>query len=477
VSGAPSSPGTDTSSVLVVDDDEAMAGTIVEVLGTGGISATAVTTATAAITRERELRPAVVVCDQRLPDMSGLELCAAIRAIDPDVSLILLTGHASLDSAIAAVGQIDQYLIKPVAPDELVQCVVAGAQRSAQRRAERHEAEQAATRLAAIIEGTDDAVVSMTLDGTITGWNGGAERLFGYRAVEAVGQPASILVPSDRPDDLVDILGDIRRGRHVSHFETVRMHKDSSILNVSLTVSPIRTSAGDLVGAAWIARDITDRLAAEELRQQLDSAAARHHQALQINDSIVQYLVVAQAKLQIGDVSGGAAALDESLTRARGLIDELFPSAPPSVESDATAQARSEDAAPIRPGVRRVVVADDSADIRELVRLLLELGDNFAVVAEAADGHEAVAAAGEHQPDLVLLDHSMPNLDGLTALPMIRGAAPESVVVMLSGFSADRLAETALQRGATAYITKADLAGSLVPELERIFGDEARRTG
>jgi diguanylate cyclase (GGDEF)-like protein len=134
----------DTADVLVVDDDEAMAGTIVEVLGTGALDATAVTTGSAAITRAKELHPSVVVCDQRLPDMSGLELCAAIRAIDPDVSLILLTGHASLDSAIAAVGQIDQYLIKPAPPEELVQSVIAGAQRSAQRRRARAAAEREA---------------------------------------------------------------------------------------------------------------------------------------------------------------------------------------------------------------------------------------------------------------------------------------------------------------------------------------------
>ena len=90
--------------VLVVDDDPAMAGTLVEILTGRGLTAIGVTSAGAAIVRERELHPAVVICDQRLPDMSGLELCAAIRSIDADLSLILLTGYTSLDSAIAAVG-------------------------------------------------------------------------------------------------------------------------------------------------------------------------------------------------------------------------------------------------------------------------------------------------------------------------------------------------------------------------------------
>jgi diguanylate cyclase (GGDEF)-like protein len=109
----------------------------VEILDLNGITAAAATSATAAINAERELHPSVVVCDQRLPDMSGLDLCAAIRAIDPDVSLILLTGHATLDTAIAAVGQIDQYLTKPAPPDELVRCVIAGTERAENRRAER----------------------------------------------------------------------------------------------------------------------------------------------------------------------------------------------------------------------------------------------------------------------------------------------------------------------------------------------------
>jgi diguanylate cyclase (GGDEF)-like protein len=127
--------------VLVVDDDPAMAGTLVEILTSRGLSAIGVTSAGAAIVRERELHPAVVICDQRLPDMTGLDLCAAIRSIDADVSLILLTGYASLDSAIAAVGQIDQYLTKPVPVEELLDSVAAGVSRTEQRVKERIAAE------------------------------------------------------------------------------------------------------------------------------------------------------------------------------------------------------------------------------------------------------------------------------------------------------------------------------------------------
>jgi diguanylate cyclase (GGDEF)-like protein len=137
-----SSNGERAVQVLVVDDDPAMAGTLVEIFTSRGLAAVGVTSAGAAIIRERELHPAVVVCDQRLPDMSGLDLCATIRTMDPDVSLILLTGYASLDSAIAAVGQIDQYLTKPVPVDDLVQSVEAGVARTEQRVRERIAAEE-----------------------------------------------------------------------------------------------------------------------------------------------------------------------------------------------------------------------------------------------------------------------------------------------------------------------------------------------
>jgi diguanylate cyclase (GGDEF)-like protein len=137
-----SSNGERAVQVLVVDDDPAMAGTLVEIFTSRGLAAIGVTSAGAAIIRERELHPSVVICDQRLPDMSGLDLCATIRTMDPDVSLILLTGYASLDSAIAAVGQIDQYLTKPVPVNDLVESVEAGVARTEQRVRERIAAEE-----------------------------------------------------------------------------------------------------------------------------------------------------------------------------------------------------------------------------------------------------------------------------------------------------------------------------------------------
>jgi two-component system CheB/CheR fusion protein len=129
--------------------------------------------------------------------------------------------------------------------------------------------------LAAIVESSDDAIVSKALDGTITSWNPAAERLFGYTADEAIGRPIWILAAPDRKNEMPAILERIRRGETVEHYETVRRRKDGSLIDISLTVSPIRDEKGRIVGASKIARDISERKRAEE-RQRILSAELSH---------------------------------------------------------------------------------------------------------------------------------------------------------------------------------------------------------
>ncbi len=117
--------------------------------------------------------------------------------------------------------------------------------------------------LAAIVESSDDAIISKDLRGIVTSWNSGAEHIFGYTADEMIGQPIAKLAPLDMQDEMPAILVRIRRGERVQHYETVRMHKEGRRLNISLTVSPIRDSFGTIIGASKIARDITDRKLAE----------------------------------------------------------------------------------------------------------------------------------------------------------------------------------------------------------------------
>jgi PAS domain S-box-containing protein len=121
------------------------------------------------------------------------------------------------------------------------------------------QAEQASQRLAAIVESSGDAIVSKDLNGVIASWNQGAERLFGYTAEETIGKPVTLLIPPERHDEEQSILERIRRGESIEHFETVRRRKDGSLLDISLTVSPIRDTKGNIVGASKIARDITRR--------------------------------------------------------------------------------------------------------------------------------------------------------------------------------------------------------------------------
>ncbi|MCJ9672053.1 MULTISPECIES: PAS domain S-box protein [unclassified Neorhizobium] len=129
-------------------------------------------------------------------------------------------------------------------------------------------AHDAAAFLAAIIESSEDAIVSKSLQGIITTWNKGAERLFGYNAVEALGKPITILIPEDRLDEEPAILARIHAGERVDHFETIRRRKDGTLLDISLTISPIRNSDGKIIGASKIARDISERKRAAE-RQDL----------------------------------------------------------------------------------------------------------------------------------------------------------------------------------------------------------------
>jgi PAS domain S-box-containing protein len=133
----------------------------------------------------------------------------------------------------------------------------------------RQRGESAAHQLAAIVESSDDAIVSKDLNGIITSWNEGAERLFGYSAAEVIGKSITLLIPADRQDEEPHILARIRRGERIDHYETVRQRKDGSMVEISITVSPVRGMDGAVIGASKIARDITERRRALDQQQLL----------------------------------------------------------------------------------------------------------------------------------------------------------------------------------------------------------------
>jgi PAS domain S-box-containing protein len=165
----------------------------------------------------------------------------------------------------------------PTATDRLLlgvaanQAVIVLQQRRSEERIRRSERELTDTqqRLASIVESSEDAIVSIDLHGTITSWNRGADALYGYAAGEIVGKPISVLIPPDHQDDVPTIMARFRRGERIEHYETRRLRKDGTGVDVSLTVSPIRNDEGQILGASKIARDITQHRQAEEtLRRQ-----------------------------------------------------------------------------------------------------------------------------------------------------------------------------------------------------------------
>ena len=150
---------------------------------------------------------------------------------------------------------------------------------------ERRKVEEMSLLLGAIVDSSDDAIISKDLDGRITSWNRAAERLYGYKATEAIGKSILMVIPPDRHDEEQEILERLRRGERVDHFETMRLSKDGTLLNVSLTISPLRNQRGEVVGSSKIARDITEQKRSEEairalnaqLREDLDAMTRMQH--------------------------------------------------------------------------------------------------------------------------------------------------------------------------------------------------------
>lgn len=148
---------------------------------------------------------------------------------------------------------------------------------------DRKHADSASQLLRAIVESSDDAIISKDLNGMINSWNKGAQRLFGYEASEVVGKHVSILIPQDRIDEEPDIIQRIRSGQRIDHYETVRRRKDGTLLDISLTVSPIRDAQGRVIGASKIARDITDQ---KHLQEKLEKTVAER--TVQLSDLVAE---------------------------------------------------------------------------------------------------------------------------------------------------------------------------------------------
>jgi PAS domain S-box-containing protein len=232
----------------------------------------------------------------------GMALSAGCRVVVEDTEACeAMVGTADLDayrrSGIRAVqstpllarsgrllGMISTHWRKPHRPTERELQPLDVLARQAADLIERNEVEKALREsreqfrwLASIVEFSDDAIVSKNLDGIITSWNKSAERLFGYLAEEVIGKSVTILIPPERLDEETAILERLRRGDRINHYETVRLRKDGSLIDVSLTISPMKGADGNIVGASKLARDITERKRERELlRRQADLLDQSH---------------------------------------------------------------------------------------------------------------------------------------------------------------------------------------------------------
>src|SRR6201984_624593 len=156
---------------------------------------------------------------------------------------------------------------------------------------ERKRAEEALLRYAAIVESSEDAIASGTLDGIIVSWNTGAQHLYGYTEAEAVGKPITMILPPELRDEENKILETVRAGGHISQFETVRVAKTGKRINVSLTISPVKDSSGRMVGVSGIARDITERKRAEEALAEMNRTLVAQAASLQAREELLRVFV------------------------------------------------------------------------------------------------------------------------------------------------------------------------------------------
>jgi PAS domain S-box-containing protein len=180
--------------------------------------------------------------------------------------------------------------------------------------------------LAAIVRSSDDAIYSKDADAVITSWNPAAERLYGYTPEEAIGRPISMLVPKDRAGEELDILRQILAGNRVEHYETRRVRKDGSEVEVSVSVSPVHNADGDVVEAAVIARDISEKKRIEQqitAEREAHNAGNRKH-ALALNDAVVQGLAATKLALESGNHGRGLRTIEATLQRAKDIVTGLL---------------------------------------------------------------------------------------------------------------------------------------------------------
>ncbi len=352
------------------------------------------------------------------------------------------------------------------------------------RRLAAEVAAQAATqsggqRLATVLDASPDAVLVVDGQGQIIHANARAADLFGHDLDELLGSGIDELVP----DDVRARHAALREGyvaaptqRAMAAGQDLRARRrDGTEFPVDIALAPIRAD-GAMAVAAFV-RDATARHQAEVHRQQLRDAELARHQALELNDNIVQGLTASVWLMEIGDVTEALHAARRTLASARRMMRDLLDDNQLGIVPGRLQRSNPVPASGLHPrqptqvnpsaARLRLVVADDSEDIRLLMQVRLRMVPEIELVAMAADGLEAVAAVDEHEPDVVLMDLSMPHLDGLEATARIRARHPKVRVVVLTGHPRATIEAQALAAGASAVAEK---GGSFAHLLEQVRG-------
>jgi PAS domain S-box-containing protein len=307
-----------------------------------------------AVEKAIAFKPQVILMDVSMPEMNGLEATRIIRKKAPECQTLVVSQNdpqlmkkaAQQAGAIGFIHKatLSQDLIRVIrdlvrdddggGPDGANNMHSASARRSgetagnesAPESAERTSADLErklrldAEMLASIVTSSDDAIISKNLDGIIKTWNKGAERIFGYTAEEAVGNPITMIIPRDRWDEEITILARLRRGERIDHFETIRQRKDGTLLNLSVTISPLRDATGHVIGASKVARDITQQKRAEEVLRESEERL----RALVKASSYAIYRVTPDWK-QIRQLHGQTPADDDCIATEEWLNTRVHP--------------------------------------------------------------------------------------------------------------------------------------------------------
>ncbi|MGZ7068922.1 MAG: PAS domain S-box protein, partial [Methanobacterium sp.] len=200
----------------------------------------------------------VILLDLGLPDSDGIDTFLDVHKIIPRIPIIILTGLNNEGTGINAVKKGAQdYLVKGQVNSKLLE-------RSIRYSIERKKTEEKIQIFANVVESSDDAIITKSLDGIITSWNRGAEEIYGYSAKEILRKPISILEPDYLKGETNQLVERIKRGERIHHYETLRLKKDGTLINISITLSPVFDTSGELIAISTIARDITERKNAEE---------------------------------------------------------------------------------------------------------------------------------------------------------------------------------------------------------------------